>query len=117
MKLFDRFRRSRQDIEAEDSRSLVRDLEATPIAEVTSRARCRVAGEVRAVTYPAHGATPSFAARLDDGTGSLLLVFLGREQVPGVTAGRRLVAEGMVTEIDGLTAIYNPKLELLTGTP
>lgn len=115
MRLFDVFRRSRRDLEDEDARGLVQDIDATPIRDLAPRTRATVAGEVHAMTYPGHGAAPSCAARLEDGSGSVLLVFLGRDHVPGVDAGRRLIAEGMVTEVEGHLAIYNPKLELLTG--
>lgn len=115
MRLFDLLRRSRRDLEDEDARGLVQGIDATPIRDLAMRTRAIVAGEVHAMTYPGHGTAPSCAARLEDGTGSLLLVFLGRERVPGVDAGRRLIAEGMVTEVDGQRAMYNPKIELLTG--
>lgn len=115
MRLFDFLRRSRKDLEDEDARDLVHDIDATRICDAVPRTRVRVSGEVHAMTYPAHGASPACSARLEDGTGSILLVFLGRTDVPGVDAGRRLIAEGMLTEVEGQPAIYNPKLELLTG--
>lgn len=50
-----------------------------------------------------------------DDTGGLLLVFLGRRQVAGLTLGRDLIAEGTVSAQRGYLAILNPVVELLAG--
>ncbi|MFC7406109.1 OB-fold nucleic acid binding domain-containing protein [Georgenia alba] len=86
------------------------------VAEVTVRRPARVAGTVTALTYQPKGRSPSMAARLSDGTGSIELIFLGRRDVPGIAPGRRLVAEGTVTSsTGGGTAIFNPAYRLLPG--
>jgi hypothetical protein len=59
---------------------------------------------------------PSLECVLVDASGgSVLLVFQGRRQVPGIQPGATLTAEGMVGERDRRLAILNPSYELLKG--
>ncbi|HZK05839.1 MAG TPA: OB-fold nucleic acid binding domain-containing protein [Actinomycetaceae bacterium] len=115
MRWFAKLRASRAELENADVRELLAGIEATPIAEVSPREAATVAGTVVALTFQPHGTPDSMTARLDDGTGLLGLVFLGRREVPGVEPGRRMVASGRVAEIDGLPVMYNPRYELLPG--
>lgn len=64
-----------------------------------------------AVTYRPSGS--SLVARLHDGTGELDLVWLGRRHIPGITPGRRLVAEGVIYSGDQRPTIFNPAYRLL----
>ena len=87
----------------------------TPIAEVTWRARVRVAGRVKSIRVPTRTPTPSLECTLVDGTGALLLVFQGRRKIPGIQQGARLVAQGTVGAWEGRLAILNPDYELIAG--
>jgi CRISPR/Cas system endoribonuclease Cas6 (RAMP superfamily) len=54
------------------------------------------------------GQPGAFDAWLDDGTGSAVVRWLGREPVPGIVGGVRLTVEGAVSEVAGQLAILNP---------
>ena len=69
-------------------------------------------GDVRTVEGP-HG--PRFEAVLDDATGSVVLVFLGRPSIPGLAAGTLLVAQGTPRPHRGRTEILNPLYELIAS--
>lgn len=57
----------------------------------------------------------SFEAVLSDGTGSVVLVFPGRREVPGVVPGSRLEACGTPGGLPpGRTEIFNPLYELIS---
>ena len=56
---------------------------------------------------------PACRYTLDDGTGQVDLLFLGRVMVAGLEVGRRCAAEGAVAERDGRTVIWNPRYQLL----
>jgi hypothetical protein len=71
-----------------------------------------VAGTLRAVTLRPRGSTPSMEAELWDGTGRVLLVWLGRRDIPGIQPGRKIVVHGRLTSVKGERAIYNPAYEL-----
>jgi hypothetical protein len=86
----------------------------TATAAVTPRQRTMVRGEiVSVVTYE----RPSIRtdAEVTDGTGSLLLRFLGRSSIPGLVAGCQIVAEGTPGFVRGVLVMLNP-LYSLAGT-
>jgi amino acid transporter len=87
----------------------------SPIAEVTWRARVRVAGRVKSIRVPTRTPTPSLECTLVDGSGALLLIFQGRRKIPGIQQGARLVAQGTVGAWEGRMAILNPEYELIAG--
>lgn len=55
---------------------------------------------------------PVLEAMVEDGSGSLVLAFLGRRAVAGVEPGRDLVAAGTVAVHDGRRVIMNPLIWL-----
>jgi amino acid transporter len=84
-----------------------------PISSVTFRQRVRVGGRVQSVRVQPWGSAPTLECTVDDGTGRLLIVFLGRRHVPGVEPGTKLVVEGVVGEHRGRIAVLNPRYELV----
>ncbi len=86
-----------------------------PIAEAAPRKHCRVAGVVRNIRIdPAEGG--SVEATITDGSGSLILRWLGRSSLQGVRLGVGIVAQGMRGQADGgLPVILNPEYELVPG--
>jgi amino acid transporter len=94
-------------------RSVPRVAGTTPIGEATWRRRVRIAGRVTSVRVPTRTGTANLECTLSDGTGSILLVFQGRRQVPGLQQGAKLVAEGMVGAWNRRLAMLNPDYELL----
>ena len=85
-----------------------------PIKDVVWRRRAMVAGRLRSVRVQTAAGTANLEAVLTDDTGDLLLVFQGRPQIPGIIAGARLVAEGMVGAWQKQLAIINPDYELVS---
>jgi hypothetical protein len=88
------------------------------IGDVVPRHRAVLTGvvrraRVRRVAAPGPRARRSaggveFDAVLDDGTGEILLRWVGREAVAGVVAGAGLHVEGTVGEWAGIPVILNP---------
>ncbi|MBV8950078.1 MAG: hypothetical protein JOZ99_04325, partial [Actinobacteria bacterium] len=83
-----------------------------PIASVRLRRRVRVAGRVEALRVRSRSGTPTVECLLQDGTGRIAVVFLGRRTVPGVEVGTRLLVEGTAGEYHGRLAILNPQYEI-----
>ena len=71
-----------------------------------------VAGTLRAVTLRPRAGVPTLEAELYDGTGSVLLIWLGRRRIGGIECGRSLVARGRLTTHDGRPTLYNAEYEL-----
>jgi amino acid transporter len=107
--------KARARVSSELTRPVPKVAGTIPIGEAQWRQRVRIAGRVHSVRVPTRTATANLECTLADGTGSILLVFQGRRQVPGIKQGARLVAEGMVGAWNGRRAMLNPDYELLAG--
>lgn len=84
-----------------------------PIADVVDRERVRLRGTLRSVTLQPRGNAPALEAELDDGTGSVVIVWLGRRRIVGVVPGRAMKVEGRTSLQDGRRVMFNPRYELL----
>jgi hypothetical protein len=85
----------------------------TPIAEALPRSTARFMGRVVAVTVESHDAPPQFGVQLDDGTGRIDAIFMGRRIVPGIEPGAHIAIEGTVCSAQALPRMFNPRYELL----
>jgi RecG-like helicase len=81
------------------------------IAEAPLREKVRLAGVIRRLTvFPVEG-QESLEALLFDGTGDVVVVFMGRRGIHGLTLGTRLVVEGVLGEKHGTRRLVNPRFE------
>ncbi|MCQ0009999.1 MULTISPECIES: OB-fold nucleic acid binding domain-containing protein [Actinomadura] len=103
------------ELEAEELQKSADDEGATPISDCAARKRHCVAGTLRTVTLRPRGGAPALEAELYDGTDVVNLVWLGRRKIAGIDPGRRLRAEGLVSEQDGRKVMFNPRYELRGG--
>ncbi len=87
----------------------------TPIGEVRWRDQVRVRGQVHSLRVAPERDTPIFECLLDDGTGTLLAVFLGRREVAGIAVGTRLEVTGTAGVHQNRLAVLNPSYRLLNG--
>jgi hypothetical protein len=84
----------------------------TAIVAVAPRQRTTVSGEiVSVVSYERPWVRTD--AEVTDGTGRLLLRFLGRSAIPGVVTGRQIVAEGTLGFVRGALVMLNPRYSLM----
>lgn len=105
------------------------------VRDLPLRGRARGKGYVERITIYPRGGGPRFSAIVSDaadlraptpgqrhaGTARyresrVKLVWMGQRKVPGIEAGTQLVFEGMVSSVDGLPTIYNPRYEIV-GRP
>ncbi|MGH9105513.1 MAG: amino acid permease [Acidimicrobiales bacterium] len=85
-----------------------------PISDLSYRQRAKVAGRVRSMRIQPWSDVPSLECTLADASGGeVLIVFLGRREIPGVRTGTQMVAQGMVGDRRGGLAMLNPDYELL----
>lgn len=88
----------------------------TPVAtigDVRPRHAAKVAGRVVAVRIEPKDSAPQFTAQLDDGTGRIDAIFMGRRSVPGIEPGAHVCVEGTVCASQSLPRIFNPRYELI----
>ena len=83
-----------------------------PIAAVQWRQRVAVAGRVRTVRVQPLAGTSTLECIIEDDTGSLSVVFLGRARIPGIDVGTHLQAQGVASNHHGRLAILNPTYQL-----
>jgi hypothetical protein len=83
------------------------------ISDAPDRERVRLRGTLRTVTLRPRGGVPALEADLDDGSGMITIVWLGRRRIAGIAPGRSLRVEGRIGAHDGHRIIYNPRYELL----
>jgi two-component system, OmpR family, sensor histidine kinase KdpD len=89
---------------------------ARKVADTRPRSRVDLTGTIRTAEVVAWGSISAYCCALDDGTGRLDLLFLGRTGVSGLTVGACCRVEGTaVTETDRLV-VWNPLYRLETPT-
>jgi hypothetical protein len=87
----------------------------TPIAEIEARRKQRVAGVVQNIRIDPRPTSRSVEATIIDGSGSMLIKWLGRPTIADLRLGIGLIALGTVGRFDsGELVILNPEHELVT---
>jgi amino acid transporter len=84
-----------------------------PIAEARWRDNVTVRGRVRSLRVAPQHDSPTLELVVEDGTGGVSLVFLGRRAVAGIGSGTRLEATGTVGLHKARLAILNPRYRIL----
>ena len=87
----------------------------TAIDAVRWRDRVRVRGQVRSMRVAPQRDVATLECVIDDGTGTLLAVFLGRRELAGVKVGSRIELVGTAGVHQNRLAILNPSYRLLTA--
>jgi RecG-like helicase len=82
------------------------------IADAHERERIVVSGRVLSTRCVRHGSGPAYRCELDDGSGTLGLLFLGRTGVPGFVVGGRCTVAGTVQRDAQGLVIWNPWYQL-----
>jgi RecG-like helicase len=83
----------------------------TRIADLSMRERVRIAGVIRRLTVFPMRDNESLEAVVADGSGELVVRFMGRRAITGLGLGTRVVLEGLVAEQRGVVQMLNPRLE------
>lgn len=112
--LGDRLRRlltSPEQLEAEDRADHARAAGAIPLIECKVRQKVTLQGTITSVSS---SNTAGLEAVLEDGTGSVHLIWMGRRRIECVTSGRDLLVTGRLSEEEGRQVIFNPEFEVLS---
>jgi hypothetical protein len=100
------------------------DIEAAELRHESEAKGCRLVtgycdrdmvtlhGSLTAVTQRPHGGVCTLEAELDDGSGTVTLVWLGQRRIAGITPGRAVKVHGRLSEGHGRRVLYNPRYEL-----
>ena len=82
------------------------------IADAPEREQVIINGVLRTVTLRPRGGVPALEAELDDGSGVITVVWLGRRRISGVDPGRSVTVSGCIGQQNGVPIMFNPRYEL-----
>ena len=85
----------------------------TSIADAPDRERVTLRGSLRTVTLRPRAGVPALEAELNDGSGVITVVWLGRRRIAGIEPGRAIEVEGRIGVYDGVRTMYNPRYQLI----
>ncbi len=81
---------------------------AHKISETVPRGRVVVSGVIYSTEVTQDHGTTSYECLLDDGTGEIGLLFLGRRRVAGIVVGTRCTIEGTARLEGRRLVVWNP---------
>ncbi|HEY7755320.1 MAG TPA: DNA-binding protein [Actinomycetota bacterium] len=119
MGLLDPFRRFFRRMAESDEQRYAEEIEAwaaqvpgtVRIREAENRSRVKLAGVVRRITVRPLEGSESLEALLYDGTGEVVVVWMGRRSIHGLNLGTHLVVEGLIADQRAGRRIVNPSFE------
>jgi hypothetical protein len=82
---------------------------ARRVSDARPQTRVAVSGITTATQTVTIGRSPAYRCTLTDGTGDIYVLFLGRTEVPGLTAGRCVSVTGTAGTSGGRLVIWNPR--------
>ena len=85
----------------------------TPIADVQWRQQVTIEGQVQTLRVKPSAGSTTVECIVEDGTGAMSIVFVGRRQIGGLEVGSRIRAKGTAADHRGRLAILNPAYSLL----
>lgn len=98
-----------------------------PLSQLPVKGRVVCRGWIESVTYVPTDRTAEFSAMVTDTDARhrtaraaagqparLRVVWLGRRRVPGIDAGTEVRLEGMLSAVQGLPTMFNPRYEILS---
>jgi RecG-like helicase len=106
---------SNAELESQERQRVAESSGANKIGDLRDRQRARLRGTITVLTIKPRAGTPWLEAELSDGSGSVTLIWMGRREIAGVTAGREIIVTGRVSCVDGQSRIYNPSYELIAN--
>lgn len=115
----DRLRRafaSSDVLDAEQARDEARTHGYDTVADITDRRKVRLLGFVSSMVVHPRSAAPSVEVDVTDGTGTITVIWLGREKISGIEPGTRLSIAGFAAVRGHHRVLYNPRYEIL-GRP
>lgn len=86
---------------------------ATPIAQLSQHQVGTAQGTVAMLTLNPRSGSAWLEADLNDGTGTLKLIWMGRRVIPDILPGVKLRVHGRISLHEGNPAVFNPGYEIV----
>ncbi len=98
-----------------DEKLAQRSVDSAPIGGLRERQFAEIAGRVRSMAINHEGGGHELRCVIADNSGSVTLVFQGRQNIPGIERGTRLLVRGTVTSLRREAVILNPQYEIVAA--
>lgn len=113
VKALKRLGASNAELESEERQRVAESAGANRVCDCSDRQAVRLRGTITVLTMKPRAGMPWLEAEFNDGSGAVSLIWMGRREIPGVTAGRELIVSGRVSYVDGKRRLFNPYYELV----
>lgn len=100
-------------IDAEAAQRAARSAGFDSVADIADRRKVRLVGYISSLVIQPRTAAPAVEADLFDGTGTITLIWLGRDRISGIGPGTKLVVSGFAANRAHHRVMYNPRYEIL----
>ncbi|GGR40628.1 hypothetical protein GCM10010197_02070 [Nocardioides luteus] len=100
-------------MDASEIRAAYVTKDVASVADAPDRQPVRLRGTLRTITLRPRGGVPALEAELFDGSGTVMIIWLGRRRIAGINPGRSLQVQGRIGRNDGQRIMFNPRYELI----
>ncbi|MEY2672985.1 MAG: hypothetical protein RL228_919 [Actinomycetota bacterium] len=110
---FKRITASNEDLDAEELREELEHQGADAIADVKLGSVTTHTGKIRSLVFRPEVKVPALEAEIFDGTGFIVVIWLGRRTIAEIKPGVSISVSGRLVNVDGKLTMYNPKYTVL----
>ncbi|HVL64694.1 MAG TPA: hypothetical protein VM573_05930 [Actinomycetota bacterium] len=112
---FERLSRPPEEVRAENLAHWISTIpDVTPLDAIEARKRVKVAGVIQNIRIDPRSGSGSVEATIIDGSGSMVVRWLGRSSMRGVRLGAGLIVEGVAGKTaEGESLMLNPEYDLV----
>lgn len=89
---------------------------ADPICDLESGQITTLTGVVNSLVFRPETSVPVFEVELFDGSGNVVVKFMGRRHIRGISPGTAMAVTGRIVRCDGVMTMFNPEYRLLPKT-
>jgi len=100
-------------IDAEAAQRAARSAGFDSVADIGDRMKVQLVGYISSQVIQPRTAAPAVEADLFDGTGTITLIWLGRDRISGIGPGTKLIVKGFAANRGHHRVMYNPRYEIL----
>jgi RecG-like helicase len=108
--------KSSADIDAAELRVESELFGADAIAGLLSGQVTTLTGKVQSLVFRPETSVPVLEAELFDGSGTVVIKFMGRRRIQGINPGTNIAVTGRIVQCDGVMTMFNPEYKLLPRT-
>lgn len=86
------------------------------VADLRDRTTATIVGTIRSLTVRPSSGVKSLEAEIEDGTGSVVVIWLGRRSIQGVAPGSDIEIRGLMSHDSRGWRTFNPTYRLLSAS-